>query len=110
VHGLDSIGGREFMKYNGGFSGYSQYSIFLPFANHIYYFVNNSVSDSFWAYYNNTPGAVAMFDELLYCKIDMDGNAGTGKCLDREIKLFHGDRSGRLRGGDPGCRRRVGGR
>lgn len=88
VDGLDSIGGREFMKYNGGFSGYSQYSIFLPFANHIYYFVNNSVSDSFWAYYNNTPGAVAMFDELLYCKIDMDGNAGTGKCLDREIKLL----------------------
>lgn len=91
VDGLDSIGGREFMKVMDGFSGYSQYSIFLPMGNGIYYFVNNSVSDSFFAYYLNTPGLDFNFDELMYCKIDMAGNGGLGQVLKREIKIIEND-------------------
>jgi hypothetical protein len=88
VDGLDSIGGRVFMKYMDGFARYTQYSIFLPVENGIYYFVNGSVSDSFMNYYYNTPNAEALFDELLYTKIDINGNGGMGKVLQREIKLL----------------------
>ncbi len=91
VGNLDSIGGREFVKYNSGDCPYTQYSIFLPLQNNIYYFVNNSVSDSFWAYYNNTGGLDFNFDELLYCKIDMNGNNGLGICTKREVKLIEKD-------------------
>ena len=91
VDGLDSIGGRLFMDKNDGFSAYCQYSIFLPFEDNIYYFVNNSVSDVYWNFYLANPQAKAFFDELLYCKIDMNGNGGAGKVLDREIKIVEND-------------------
>jgi hypothetical protein len=88
VDGLDSIGGRKFIKYNNGFSDYSQFSIILPMTNNVYYFVNNSVSDSFMNYYYTTPNPDALFDELMYTKIDMKGNGGAGKVIQREIKIL----------------------
>lgn len=91
VDGLDSIGGRLFMEKNDGFALYCQYSIFLPFGNGIYYFVNNSVSDDYWNFYLANPQAKALFDELLYCKIDMNGNGGLGKVLSREVKIIEHD-------------------
>jgi hypothetical protein len=91
IDGLDSIGGRLFMEKNDGFASYCQYSIFLPFENGIYYFVNNSVSDAYWNFYLANPQAKPLFDELLYCKIDMNGNGGAGKVLKREVKIIEHD-------------------
>jgi hypothetical protein len=62
VDGLDSIGGRLFMDKNDGFSAYCQYSIFLPFEDNIYYFVNNSVSDTYWSWYINNTNTDFRFD------------------------------------------------
>jgi len=91
VDGLDSIGGREFMNYNDGFSSYCQYSLFLPMGNGIYYFINISISDDYLNYYFNTPGANAIYDELLSTKIDIYGNGGAGKVLQREVKIIEHD-------------------
>lgn len=88
VDGADSLGGRDFIDFELGWSSYSQSSLFLPFSNSIYYFVNGSVSDSNWYEYNNSPNPDAYFDELMYTKIDMKGNGGAGKLLQREIKLL----------------------
>lgn len=91
LDGLDSIGGRESMKIHDGIGKYCQYSIFLPISNGIYYFVNNSASDSYINYYLNTPGLDFNFDELMYCKIDINGNGGAGKTLQREVKIIEHD-------------------
>lgn len=90
IDGLDSIGGREFIKLTDGYSGYCQNSIFLPIANGIYYFVNTSASDSFLNYFQNNPVDFD-FDELMYCKIDIHGNGGAGKVLQREVKIIEKD-------------------
>ncbi len=87
IDGLDSIGGREMIKYYK-FSLATQSSLFLPFSNDIYYFVNQSASDSEFYNWFNVLGHDAVHDELLYCKIDMKGNGGLGKCLNREVKLL----------------------
>lgn len=91
VDGLDSIGGRESMKIHDGIGAYSQYSILLPISDGIYYFVNNSASDAYINYYLNTPGLDFNFDELMYCKIDINGNGGAGKVLQREVKVIEHD-------------------
>lgn len=90
LDGLDSLGGREFIKLSGGFSNYCQNSIFLPMTNGIYYFVNVSASDSFINYFQNNPVDFD-FDELMYSKIDINGNGGAGKVLRREVKIIEKD-------------------
>ncbi len=90
VDGLDSIGGRDIIQYYG-FSAYSQASVFLPMDSSVYYFVMSSASDSeFYRWFQGGVGYDAVFDELLYCKIDMKGNGGMGKVVEREIKIVEG--------------------
>jgi hypothetical protein len=91
IDGLDSIGGRKFMKNRNGYNSYSQYSIFLPMSNQVYYFVSNSVSDSYFTYYQSATGVDFNFDELMYTKIDMKGNGGLGVALQREVKIIQND-------------------
>lgn len=90
VDGLDSIGGRRFMKYMDGFSRYTEYSIFLPIGDSIYYFVNNSVSDAYLNYYQNMPNIDFNFDELMYTKLNIN-NVGLIKATKREIKIIQND-------------------
>ena len=91
VDGLDSIGGRKFMKARNGFSPYTQFSIFLPIDDTIYYFVNNSASDAYFSYFQNATGIDFNFDELMYTKIDLKGNAGLGKVIEREVRIITQD-------------------
>lgn len=87
VDGLDSIGGRDIVNYYGA-APLPQTSIFLPLSNEIYYFISPTASDSEFYLWQNVAGHDPVYDELLYCKIDMNANGGLGACIMREFRLL----------------------
>ncbi|MBK6331771.1 MAG: hypothetical protein IPF62_15235 [Bacteroidetes bacterium] len=75
-------------KYDG-FSGYSQSSIILPFADDIYYVITPTASDyEVTTYWNNPGSGRALFDLLLYHKLDMKLNGGAGRVINKASPLL----------------------
>jgi hypothetical protein len=89
IDGGDTLVGNELFAREGGWSIYSQSSIFLPFRNGKYYFITSTASDyeidSFW---NVPTKGRAMFDLLLYNVIDMKANSGHGKVISKMVPLL----------------------
>jgi hypothetical protein len=72
-----------------GFSGYSQSSIILPFSDEIYYVFTPTASDyEVTTYWNNPGSGRALFDLLLYHKVDMKLNGGAGKVIKKAVPLL----------------------
>ncbi|HOZ53046.1 MAG TPA: hypothetical protein PLU17_14365, partial [Chitinophagaceae bacterium] len=77
-----------YIKYFGS-SYISQTSIFLPFPNNQYYLITPTASDFEILNYWNVPSTGrALFDLLLYHKIDMNANAGQGKVTKKSEVLL----------------------
>ncbi len=75
-------------KYNG-FSLTPQTSIILPFQDDIYYVITPTASDyEVLTYWNDPNSGRALFDLLLYNKVDMSLNGGMGKVVKKAIPLL----------------------
>ncbi len=85
----DTIVPNEIYLKELGWSGYAQTSIFLPFPNNHYYLITPTASDHEILTYWNVPSfGRALFDLLLYHKIDMNANAGQGKVVKKSEVLL----------------------
>jgi hypothetical protein len=82
----DSLTPPKFAAYYGT-NIYSQSSLFLPFPNHQYYLFTPTVSDVEWdtKIASNTR---IHYDLLLYHKIDMNANNGSGKVVKKGVPLL----------------------
>nr|MBP6315412.1 T9SS type A sorting domain-containing protein [Chitinophagaceae bacterium] len=75
-------------KYNG-WGAYPQSSIILPFLNDIYYVITPTASDFEVLNYWNVPNTGrALFDLLLYHKVDMNLNGGVGMVVEKAVPLL----------------------
>ena len=85
----DTLVPKLYFVHEGGWSIYSQSSIILPFADDIYYIITPAASDyEVTTYWNNPPLGRALFDLLLYHKVDMKLNGGAGKVVKKAIPLL----------------------
>ena len=84
--GCDSIGGRAYINHYYGVSSGSQASLFIPLADNVYYLIVGSASEVEFSQWGGSHDAV--FDLLLYNKIDMNGNGGLGKVVSREVPIL----------------------
>ena len=85
----DTIVPVEIYIKQGGRSNYSQSSIILPFTNDIYYVITPTASDFEVLNYWNVPNSGrALFDLLLYHKVDMKLNGGLGKVVKKAVPLL----------------------
>jgi len=86
IEGGDTITPSEFCKWEDGFSSYSQSSLILPFRNDMYYVITATASDTMITNYWNQ-NIYALFDQVLYTKVDMKLNNGLGKVVSKGISM-----------------------
>jgi len=85
----DTLIPEELYKHEDGWSSYSQSSIILPFEGNIYYLFTPCASDFEVDNYWNVPSSGrALFDLLLYHKVDMKLNGGAGKVIAKSKPLL----------------------
>jgi hypothetical protein len=85
----DTLVPKELYIREYGWSAYSQSSIILPFSDDIYYVITPTASDyEVVTYWNNPGSGRALFDLLLYHKVDMKLNGGAGKVVKKAVPLL----------------------
>jgi hypothetical protein len=87
IEGGDTITPSELCKKYNGFSILSQSSIILPFRNDIYYAITSTASDTMITNYWNQ-NIYALFDQVLYTKVDMKLNNGLGKVVAKGVSMI----------------------
>ena len=83
----DTLVPVEIFKTYGDAPG-PQNSIILPFQNEIYYIITPTASDSEIVYNWIGGGPQAVFDLLLYHKVDMQANGGAGMVVKKKASLL----------------------
>jgi hypothetical protein len=87
IDGGDTITPSKICLKEVGFSSASQSSIILPFRNDMYYVITATASDTMITNYWNQ-NIYALFDQVLYTKVDMKLNNGLGKVVAKGVSMI----------------------
>jgi hypothetical protein len=87
IEGGDTITPSKICLKEVGFSSASQSSIILPFRNDMYYVITATASDTMITNYWNQ-NIYALFDLVLYTKVDMKLNNGLGKVVAKGVSMI----------------------
>jgi hypothetical protein len=87
IEGGDTITPSKICLKEVGFSSASQSSIILPFRNDMYYVITATASDTMITNYWNQ-NIYALFDQVLYTKVDMKLNNGLGKVVAKGVSMI----------------------